>query len=337
MLMWRLPQTALVLLAVAGVCGAQQRDQLGAPKLVTLRLIVSIEGDLEKAANVTVELMDAVGFSGAMDRKLSDNDGTVIFRTLDGVHRIRITGPNIQTYEGELEITRSETSHVERIRVHRAQGGREVGESPPGGLVPAVRLRIPAPARKAFEKGTEAMRQQLWQKSRASFETAIREYPQYDMAYNGLGVVQIQLNDVEAARQAFSKAIELNPDFAGANRNLARILLMEHKNGEALPLLKRSLTAEPENAWALTNAANSELLVHDFSDALLYARKAHSVPHEGFASVHIVAARALEATQRPTEALAEYRLYLDEDPSGPDATRAREAIARITSLVARPE
>jgi tetratricopeptide (TPR) repeat protein len=304
---------------------------------VVLRLFVTIDSDSDKAGNVTVELMDAVGFSSAMDRKLTDNDGTATFQTASGVHRIRITGPNIQTYEGELEITRNETSHIERIRVHGAQGGRQASESLPGGVVPAVRLRIPTPARKAFEKGTEAMRQELWQKSRASFETAIREYPQFDMAYNGLGVVQMQLNDVEAARQAFSKAIELNPDFAGANRNLARILLMEHKNGEALPLLKRSLTTEPDNAWALTNTANSELLLHDFTDALLYARKAHSVPHEGFASVHIVAARALEATQRPTEALAEYRLYLDEDPSGPDATRAREAVARITTLVARPE
>jgi tetratricopeptide (TPR) repeat protein len=303
---------------------------------VVLRLFVTIDSDSDKAANATIELMDAVGFSSAMDRKLTDNDGTATFQTASGVHRIRITGPNIQPYEGELEITRNETSHVERIRVHRAEGRQQVGESPPGGLVPAVRLRIPVSAHKAFEKGTEAMRQKLWQKSRMLFETAIREYPQYDMAYDGLGVVQMQLNDVEAARQAFSKAIEVNPDFAGANRNLARILLIEHKNSEALPLLKQSLTTEPDNAWALTNAANSELLLHDFNDALLYARKAHSVPHAGFASVHIVAARALEATQRPTEALAEYRLYLDEDPSGPDATRAREAIARITILVPRP-
>jgi tetratricopeptide (TPR) repeat protein len=337
MLMWRLPQTVLVLLAVAGVCGAQQIDQLGAPKLVTLRLIVSIEGDLEKAANVTVELMDAVGFGGAMDRKLSDNDGTVIFRTLDGLHRYRITGPDIEPYEGDLEIVRGEIFHMERVHVRRAERGRRSSETPPGGLVAAARLRVPASARKTFEKGAEAMRKQLWQESRTLFESAIREYPQYDMAYNGLGAVQMQLNDVEAARQSFSKAIELNPDFAGANRNLARILLAERKNSEALPLLMRSLTAEPQNAWALTNAANSELLLHDFSNAILHARKAHAVPHQRFAMVHIVAARALEATQKPAEALAEYHLYLEEEPGGPNARRAREAIARITSLVPTPE
>jgi tetratricopeptide (TPR) repeat protein len=221
---------------------------------------------------------------------------------------------------------------MERIRVHAAAANaRPAGESPPGKQVPAIRLHIPASARKTYDRAAEAMRQQLWEKSRTLFETAIREYPQYDMAYNGLGAVQMQMNDVEGARQSFSKALELNPDFAGANRNLARILLVERKNGEALPLLLRSLATEPDNVWALTNAANSEFLQGDFSNAVLYARKVHSLSHLGFASVHIVAARALEATQQRAEAVAEYRLYLEEAPKGPDAERALTAIARLSS------
>jgi Flp pilus assembly protein TadD len=294
-------------------------------------LLVTIDDDSNKAANVTVELMDAVGLGSAMNSKLTDNDGGVVFQTTTGTHRIRITGPNIQTYEGDLEIARSETMHMERIRVHPAPGGQPRDASSSGTLMPAVRLRIPTPARRAFEKGTEAMNQQHWQESRALFERAIREYPQFDMAYNGLGAVLMQLNDVEAARRAFAKAIELNPDFAGANRNLARILLSEHKNRDALPLLLRSLTAEPDNAWALTNAANSEFLAQDFNSAILYAHKAHSVPHEGFASVHIVAARALEANHQPLDALVEYRLYLEEAPFGPDVLRAQAAVARLSN------
>src|SRR5262249_10736281 len=141
--------------------------------------------------------------------------------------------------------------------------------------VPAVRLNVPSAARKAYDQASEAMRKQEWEKSRTLFETAIHEYPQYDIAYNGLGAVQMQLNDVEGARKAFAKAIELNPDFAGANRNLARLLLKDHNNREALPLLLRSLATEPDSVWALVNAANSELLLQNYDDAVLYARKAH--------------------------------------------------------------
>jgi len=47
------------------------------------------------------------------------------------------------------------------------------------------------------------------------------------------------------------------------------------------------------------------------------------------ASVHIVAAMALEATDKSAEAAGEYRTYLQEDPSGRDATRAKEKLASM--------
>jgi predicted Zn-dependent protease len=302
---------------------------------VTLRLLISIDGDAEKAGHATVELMDAVGSGNALDSKLTDNDGIVIFQTFPGLHRIRITGPNIKPYEGDLEIARNETSHVERIRVRHTESDRRTSESAPGGTVAALRLTVPGPARKAFEQAGEAMRQRHWQESRALFESAIREYPQYDLAYNGLGMVEVELNQVDAARESFSKAVELNPDFPAAYRNLARISFAQRNYEEADTFLVKSLEEEPLNVWALSSASNAELLIHKYSDAIAHARRAHSVPHQGLAGVHIVAALALEATQQPLEAAKEYQLYLDEDPKGRDADRARKAITRLSESASK--
>jgi tetratricopeptide (TPR) repeat protein len=330
MLWWRPLLTVVLSLGFACVCGAQSGQRLDAPKAVTLRLIVSVDGDAEKAANVTVELMDAVGSANALDSKFTDNDGIVIFRTLDGLHRYRITGPRIQAYEGEVRIMPNETSHVERIRVRHAESDRRMSETAPRGTVAALRLTVPAPARKAFEQAGDAMRQQHWQESRALFEAAIRGYPQYDLAYNGLGMVEVELNQVDAARESFSKAVELNPDFPAAYRNLARISFAQRNYEEADAFLVKSLEGEPLNVWALSSASNAELLIHKYSDAIAHARKAHSVPHSGLAGVHFVAALALEATQQPAEAVREYQMYLQEDPTGRDAERARKAIARLS-------
>ena len=334
MLRWRPLLTAVVLLAGAMVCRAQ-RERPDPLKLVALRLMVSIDGDMEKAANVTVELMDAVGSGSALDTKLTDNDGRVAFQALTGLHRIRITGPNIKPYEGDLEIARNEASHLERIRVRHADVDRRTNETLPGGTVAALRLTVPALARKAFEQAGEAMRQQHWQESRALFETAIREYPQYDLAYNGLGMVEVELNQVDAARESFSKAVKLNPDFPAAYRNLARISFAQRNYEEADTFLVKSLEGEPLNVWALSSASNAELLIHKYSDAIAHARQAHSVPHQGLAGVHIVAALALEATQQPLEAVKEYQLYLDEDPKGRDADRARKAITRLNESASK--
>lgn len=326
--MWCVYAFSVLILLGTSLRGAQRAT--GEPfKPIPLRLTITVDGDTIKAAHVSVELMDAVGSGSAMADRVTDNDGRVDFVAYAGLHRIRISGPGIQGYDGEIEILPSEISHVERIRVHAAEARPQTFQSSPGGLIAATRLRVPVAARKAFETGTAAMQKQLWEKSRASFEDAIREYPQYDMAYNGLGLIQMQQNQIDAARQSFSKALELNPDYAGANRNLARILLSEHKVAEALRLLERSLATEPDNVWALTNAANSEFLLHDFANAIQYARKVHALPHPAFPIVHIIAARSLEAIQQPAQALQEYRLYLQEDPKGSDAKRAQEAVVRL--------
>ncbi len=91
------------------------------------------------------------------------------------------------------------------------------------------------------------------------------------------------------------------------------------------------------NAWALSSAANAELILHKYNDAIAHARKAHSVPHQGLAGVHIVTALALEATQQPFEALKEYQLYLDEEPNGRDAARAKAAVARLRTGATPPK
>jgi tetratricopeptide (TPR) repeat protein len=196
--------------------------------------------------------------------------------------------------------------------------------------VPAIRLRIPDNARKEFEKGGKAMEEKSWDESRKHFQAAVDLYPDYDLAYNGLGIACSQLNDIPAARQAFLKATELNDKFAGAQRNLARILLSEHNYNEVASLLNRSLNVEPMNAWALTNAAYAELQVHSFKEAAEHALRVHSLPHDSLANAHVIAGYALEALGQKQEAAEQWGLYLKEDPKGPNAKRAQEAVARLT-------
>jgi len=153
--------------------------------------------------------------------------------------------------------------------------------------------------------------------------------------YNGLGMVEVELNEMDAARESFCKAVHLNPDFPAAYRTLARISFAQRNYEEANTLLVKSLEGEPLNVWALSSASNAELLIHKYSDAIAHVRKAHSVPHQGLAGVHIVAALALEATEQPLEAMKEYQLYLDEDSKGRDADRARKAITRLSESAAK--
>lgn len=323
----RLLPLLLVLLAASSSGGGQ----FGAQRC-RVRIIVTTDQH-EPIKDVNVELMDAVGFSSAMSTKITDSDGQVDFDSWTGLHRVRVYGIEINEYGGEFDIEQTESHHLERIYVRRKSGAASV-PSAGAGSVPAIRLRIPAGAQKEFHRGAQALEHKDWQEAKKRFEAAIARYPDYDLAYNGLGVAAMSAGDVEAARRAFERAIGLNQHFSEAYRNLARILLSERKYAEAEVHLAKSLETEPLNAWALTNMAYAQLQTHKFDEAIASARKVLAL-HKGFANAHLIAAKALEATHQPEQALAEYQLYLQEDPNGPNAARAREAIARISSLLSK--
>ncbi|MGZ4731194.1 MAG: tetratricopeptide repeat protein [Terriglobales bacterium] len=315
----------LFVLTACGTCVPQLR--VSVPRPARLRVTVTYDGQT-KVRDATVELQDGAGFSSAMDQKVTDQDGRVEFNTTTGRHHLRIFGADFYAFEGEFEITPVENFHTEIFRVKR----KTVGEAtaPEGqSAVPAVRMKIPVKARKEFEKGSKSLEDQNWAASCKYFQAAIDLYPDYDLAYNGLGVARSQMNDTPAARQAFVKATQLNDKFAGAQRNLARILISEHNYDEVAFLLNQSLNVEPLNAWALTNAAYAELQLHRFKQAAGHALQVHGLPHQGLANAHMIAGYALEALGQNQQATAEFKLYLKEDSTGPNAKRAQAAIARL--------
>jgi len=287
------------------------------------------------AAGVTVQVQS--GFGNVEADLKTDSSGQVQCHTLTGLHRLRIYGPDIQEYDSNFEIELPEVRHTENVVVRAKPSGTtpSTSYSASSGMVSTSRLKVPEKAQDEFKKGAKALEQKDWIEAKKRFEAAIGLYPEYDLAYNGLGSALLATGDSQAARPAFEKAIALNEAFAEAYRNLARISFAEHNYHEADTLLVKSLSIDPLNAWALTSAANAELLTHNYDAAIAHARKAHTVPHQNLAGVHIVAALALEATQQPFEALKEYQLYLDEDPKGRDAALAEKAIARLRATLPR--
>ncbi len=91
------------------------------------------------------------------------------------------------------------------------------------------------------------------------------------------------------------------------------------------------LRSHPDDAWALSFAALGQFTEGKFEEAAASARRVHILPHQEYASAHMIAGRALERLRRPEVAATEYRLYLAEAPNGPNAEHARAALARLAS------
>ncbi len=332
--MKRLTMLLLAILWISSRAFSQGIDLGGnkndVPHPADLVINISIDQIQNRApAGLSVQL----GGSMSEGSVQTDGGGRVVFHTTSGEHEFRITGQGIRDYIGSVQIMRQESNHVENVIVRSISTSAQVGVLPPGSpdVVSASKFNVPDKAAKEFKAGSKAMEEKNYTEAKKKFANATSIYADYSVAYNGLGVAQMASGDAPAARASFEKAVQIDDHFAEAYRNLARLALADHNFVEMDDLLTKSLQTEPLNAWALTYTAYAELQTQKFELAITHARTAHTVPHPGLASVHIVAAHAFEATQKPDEALKEYRLYMEEDPNGRDAPRAKQAIASLTS------
>jgi tetratricopeptide (TPR) repeat protein len=134
----------------------------------------------------------------------------------------------------------------------------------------------------------------------------------------------------EKGREAFEKAVALDPNYAEALINLAKLRLREKNGAEAEKLLTRATLAAPANPEALTLLAGVQFAADRYEEAAATATKVHALAdHEKFAVAHYIAAEAYARLHQDAEAMAEYTIFLKEAPSHPLAEKARAALKSL--------
>ena len=190
-------------------------------------------------------------------------------------------------------------------------------------------MNVPPKAAKEYDRGNQEMTQQNWSKAIDHFNKAIAIYPQFSAAYNNLGVCYERLGRRDQQREALLQAIRVNGRCVPALLNLSSLDWQENKLAEAGPLLDKVLAADPDNVEALSQLAQVDVAQGQYDLAIAAARKAHSLPHQGYGMVHYSAASAYEHEGKIADAIAELQLFLREAPQSPRAEVARKAMAAL--------
>jgi len=84
-----------------------------------------------------------------------------------------------------------------------------------------------------------------------NYRDIIKEYPQCEKAYIGLGTALIDANVIDEARKTFEKALGLFPKSSGAYAGLGAVYLIIDQPENASHAFNRSLQIDPQNARAL--------------------------------------------------------------------------------------
>jgi tetratricopeptide (TPR) repeat protein len=273
-----------------------------------------------------------MSISGARVAEESTNaDCEVYFgNVVAGSYQVTVSGAGIETSDsGRFDFDSTGHQDVEVNIRHAGLMNQSGPTGPASPLVAAVDLNIPESARKEFDKANQLVTKGNWQRAIERLNKAIAIYPQYAQAYNNLGVAYGHLGDRVRNIEALQKAISLNDHFAAAYLNLARVAIVDRDFPQAEVLLNKATAIDPADPQILGALANMELLNHHYEQALATCRRAHSTARGVHAVVHYVAARIFEQENRPLDALAELRVFLSEEQSGPRADEARKEMATL--------
>jgi len=113
-----------------------------------------------------------------------------------------------------------------------------------------------------------------WEEAEKTFRRALKDHPNYWLAYNELGFGLNGQARYQEAIQAYRAASLAAPKNAMALSNLGAEYLQIGEFAEALESLKRSLALDPDSGFALANASLALRCQEKPEQALPFARKA---------------------------------------------------------------
>lgn len=291
-----------------------------------VRVDIQITNDSSEPLYDSQAMVQLSAQGGGPQETFVGSNGHATFTVSAGSYVATVSGAGIETASTTFEVGPGEMFHHEEIAVRLK---REGGTRAPGGMVSAENLKIPSKARKEFSAGIKEMQANRLENAKKHFEKAIKEYPNYDWAYNNLGVVEIQLKHPEAAKQAFLKAIALNDKNADAMGNLGQMKYADNDLDGAKELLERSLAVQPNNSKNLLVLALAQAKTGDYAAALTNAEKVHQGDIDHYPIAHYLAAEVRERMGDHAGAERQYQAYLKEAPDGPQASQAKKGLERV--------
>ena len=105
--------------------------------------------------------------------------------------------------------------------------------------------------------------------------------------------------------------------------------MLERNFKSAESLLTKATAIVPADPEPLTMLASSQLAQGELTEAVLNAKKVHTLKHEQFAISHFIAAQALVKESQPQQAAEELKLFLQEAPNAPQAAAAKATLDAI--------
>ena len=192
----------------------------------------------------------------------------------------------------------------------------------------------PSAARKAFEKGLDALGKGKTADAEKDFEKAASLYPQYAEAWLDLGKLRLQEKAEDAAGEAFQHALQADNNLVEPQVYLGMLAVEKKQWSDAAKYLDAALKLDPIHfPEASFNDAVAGYNLGNYADAERNIREAlkldpqHKNPRADYLLGLILAAR-----KDYTGAVEQLRTYLKLAPGAEDAAKVKAQLDEIEKL-----
>ena len=206
-------------------------------------------------------------------------------------------------------------------------------------VVSATTLQAPSNARKAYERGLEAMRAEKWDAAAAEFGKAVKVYPKFAVAWYQLGLARQSRNDAAGAVEAWKEAQKNDPRYVKPYENLT---LAADRRGDWAESEKYShlwIQLDPEDfpgAYLFNAVANARLNKPEEAERTaregLRLDKDQKIPRMSY-----VLGLILMVKKEYVESAKCFRKYLELAPNANDAAIVRQQLSKLEELAAAPQ
>ncbi len=220
--------------------------------------------------------------------------------------------------------------NIGSILMHRT------GPAEEGQTISAVSLSAPKDAKKAYDKGLDAIKKQKYEDAQNDFEKAVEVYPKYATAWYELGLLQAGQGKMDMAHKYFDKASECDPRFVKPYIQISILELQASKWQGLADVTDKLVKLDPfgyPEAFYYNSVANYNL--HHFEVAEKSAVAAerldtrHAIPQ-----VSHILGLILVLKKDYAGAAEHFKAYLQYAPDAKDAAKVRAQLAEVEKITA---
>jgi len=208
-----------------------------------------------------------------------------------------------------------------------------------GTTISALSLAAPKDAKKAYEKGMDALKKKKVQDAVKNFEKAVEVYPKYAAAWYELGRFHIAQGDAAMARGYFQEAVKADPKFVAPYMELAVIEWKGEKWQEVADLTEKLVKLDSfDYPQAYFLNALSNYYLKNFEAAEKSAREAVRLDtrKQYLTTVRLLGV-ILAQKQDYAGATEQLKSYLQLAPQASDAATVRSQLSQLEKLSAAKE